>query len=150
MWAMQMLPVLQALALYMGHSIEMQRGTYDRRTKDQKVRRGGAERAGGAPGQGVPPMHAPATHCCVPALPAGGACGGAAGAAESASNRGRQRRRAVAVAARCLAALLSTGDLPLGWSSRWCRLRQSGGGGRHLSSCSAPVLRSLSDQPTKS
>lgn len=27
----------QALALYMGHSIEMQRGTYDRRTKQQKV-----------------------------------------------------------------------------------------------------------------
>lgn len=32
--------LLQALALYMGHSIEMQRGTYDRRTKDQKVRFG--------------------------------------------------------------------------------------------------------------
>ncbi|KAI7842588.1 hypothetical protein COHA_003692 [Chlorella ohadii] len=28
---------LEALALYMGHSIEMQRGTYDRRTKQQKV-----------------------------------------------------------------------------------------------------------------
>lgn len=27
----------QALALYMGHSLEMQRGTYDRRTKQQKV-----------------------------------------------------------------------------------------------------------------
>lgn len=31
------LPCTQALALYMGHSIEMQRGTYDRRTKQQKV-----------------------------------------------------------------------------------------------------------------
>lgn len=28
---------LEALALYMGHSLEMQRGTYDRRSKDQKV-----------------------------------------------------------------------------------------------------------------
>ena len=44
-----MLPLLllQALALYMGHSIEMQRGTYDRRTKDQKVGKGE-----GAKGQG--------------------------------------------------------------------------------------------------
>lgn len=28
---------LEALALYMGHSIEMQRGSYDRRTKEEKV-----------------------------------------------------------------------------------------------------------------
>lgn len=28
---------LEALALYMGHSVEMQRGVYDRRTKEQKV-----------------------------------------------------------------------------------------------------------------
>ncbi|GAB4819278.1 hypothetical protein N2152v2_006324 [Parachlorella kessleri] len=28
---------LEALAIYMGHSVEMQRGTYDRRTKQQKV-----------------------------------------------------------------------------------------------------------------
>lgn len=28
---------LEALAIYMGHSVEMQRGTYDRRTKEQKV-----------------------------------------------------------------------------------------------------------------
>ena len=28
---------LEALALYMGHSIEMQRSSYDRRTKEEKV-----------------------------------------------------------------------------------------------------------------
>ena len=28
---------LEALALYMGHSVAMQRDSYDRRTKDQKV-----------------------------------------------------------------------------------------------------------------
>ena len=28
---------LQALAIYMGHSVEMQRDTYDRRTKAEKV-----------------------------------------------------------------------------------------------------------------
>jgi hypothetical protein len=35
--ALQLL--VQALALYMGHSVEMQRGVYDRRTKEQKVHR---------------------------------------------------------------------------------------------------------------
>jgi hypothetical protein len=28
---------LEALAIYMGHSLAMQKGTYDRRTKDDKV-----------------------------------------------------------------------------------------------------------------
>jgi hypothetical protein len=28
---------LEALAIYMGHSMAMQKGTYDRRTKEQKV-----------------------------------------------------------------------------------------------------------------
>jgi hypothetical protein len=28
---------MQALAIYMGHSVAMQRGTYDRRTKQEKV-----------------------------------------------------------------------------------------------------------------
>jgi hypothetical protein len=28
---------LEALALFMGHSVEMQRASYDRRTKEQKV-----------------------------------------------------------------------------------------------------------------
>lgn len=31
------LSLFQALAIYMGHSVEMQRNTYDRRTKEQKV-----------------------------------------------------------------------------------------------------------------
>ena len=28
---------LEALAIYMGHSLAMQKGTYDRRTKEEKV-----------------------------------------------------------------------------------------------------------------
>jgi hypothetical protein len=28
---------LEALAVYMGHSVAMQKGTYDRRTKEEKV-----------------------------------------------------------------------------------------------------------------
>lgn len=54
----------QALAIYMGHSVEMQRDTYDRRTKQQKVGGGG----GGPQSHLQALQHAALTRQAVPAL----------------------------------------------------------------------------------